>query len=128
MGRNRVPDAAVVSLGTVQRHTAPGPDVGRFVEENDLRAIHDGERESLYLCATLQVHLVLSDDLAVRAATRLNVTPVGSLGIVARAHRRGQLSLAEAERCMTDLASVSSLFVTPIIVELAIEQLRRHGG
>ena len=84
VGRNRVPDPAVVSLGTVQRHTAPESDVGRFVEENDLRATHAGERESLYLCAALQVHLVLTDDLAVRAAAaRLNVTPVGSLGIVA---------------------------------------------
>jgi hypothetical protein len=48
------------------------------------------------------------------------------LGVIVRAYRVGQLSLADAERHLTDLYAVSSLFVTRAIVELAIEQLRKH--
>jgi predicted nucleic acid-binding protein len=73
------------------------------------------------------VTVLLTDDLAVReAAKRLRLTPVGSLGVIVRAYRVGQLSLADAERHLTDLYAVSSLFVTQAIVELAIEQLRKH--
>jgi hypothetical protein len=49
---------------------------------------------------------------------------VGSLGVIAKAYRLGHVSQAEAERHMTNLYDVSSLFVTRTIVELAIEQLR----
>jgi len=70
------------------------------------------------------VSILLTDDLAVReAAKRLNLTPVGSLGIAARAYRRGHISLTDAKRHLTDLYDVSSLFLTRAIAELAIEQL-----
>ena len=70
---------------------------------------------------------LLTDDLAVReAAKSLNLTPVGSLGIVVRAYHLGNISLAEAEYCLNALYDVSSLFVTRAIVGLAIEQLRQH--
>jgi hypothetical protein len=48
------------------------------------------------------------------------------LGIIVRAYRLGQLSLADAERHLNDLDVVSSLFVTRAIVELAIEQLHKQ--
>ena len=71
---------------------------------------------------------MLTDDLAVREqAKRLSLTPVGSLGIVVRAYCLGHISLAEAERHITDLYDVSSLFVTRAVVELAVEQLRKHS-
>ncbi|RKY69208.1 MAG: hypothetical protein DRQ02_01715 [Candidatus Latescibacterota bacterium] len=53
----------------------------------------------------------------------MNLIPVGSLGVVLRAYRVGHIPLAEAERRIVELYDVSSLFVTPAIVELAIEQL-----
>jgi hypothetical protein len=56
------------------------------------------------------------------------VTPVGSLGVVARAYRSGRLSLDEAEHAMRALYDISSLFVTEAIVDLAIEQLRGQVG
>ena len=59
-----------------------------------------------------------------KAAKLLGLTPVGSLGIVARAHRMGRISRDAAERYLRDLHTVSSLFVTPTIVDLAIERLR----
>ena len=40
-----------------------------------------------------------------------------------KAYQLGRVSLAEAESHMIDLYDVSSLFVTKVIVELAIERL-----
>jgi len=125
--QDRVPQSDVLGLGTVQRHSLSQSEVTRFVQENDLEDLHDGERECLYLCQRMGVSLLLTDDLAVRkVAKRLNLTPVGSLGVVVRAYRLRHISLADAERHITGLCDVSSLFVTRAIVELAIEQLRKH--
>jgi predicted nucleic acid-binding protein len=75
------------------------------------------------------VPLLLTDDLAVRkAAQALGVTPVGPLGIIARAHRMGRISMDAAERYLRGLYAVSSLFVTPAIVDLATERLRTEGS
>jgi predicted nucleic acid-binding protein len=69
--------------------------------------------------------VLLTDDLAVRrAAKALSLTPVGSLGVIAKAYRIGRISLAAAERHLRELYTVSSLFVTQTIVDLAIERLR----
>lgn len=126
--QGRVPQGAVLELGIVQRHTLPPSQVTEFIQKNGLEALHDGERACLCLSQHLGVSILLTDDLAVReAAKRLNLTPVGSLGIVAKAYRLGHISLADAERYITDLYDISSLFVTRTIVELAIEQLHRRS-
>jgi len=129
--QGRTPQADVLRLSNVQRHTLLQAEVTQFIAENDLEGLQAGECECLYLCQELSVPLLLTDDLAVRrAAKRFNLTPVGSLGIVVRAYRLGCISLTDAERHVTELYDVSSLFVTRAIVELAIEQLRasRLGG
>ena len=83
-----------------------------------------GEQECLCLCKEIDVQTVLTDDLAAReAAKRLELTPVGSLGIVVKAFDQGLISLAEAEQALGDLYDVSSLFVTRTIVEIAMEQV-----
>ncbi len=116
-------------MGNVQQHTLSEPEVVQFVQENDLENLHDGERECLYLCQQMGVPILLTDDLAVRKAAKLlNLIPVGSLGVVVRAYRLGRIALADAERHITDLYDTSSLFVTRVIVELAIEQLHKHPG
>ena len=67
----------------------------------------------------------MTDDMAVRDAARnFHIVPVGSLGIVISAFKRGEIELHETERHITDLYEVTSLFVTHTIVELAIERLR----
>lgn len=125
----RVPQADVLRLGNVQRHTLSQAKVTQFIGENSLEELHAGECECLYLCQQLGVPILLTDDLAVReAAKRLSLTPVGSLGIVVRAYRVGLISLAEAERRIVELYDVSSLFVTRAIVELAIEQLHMYAN
>jgi predicted nucleic acid-binding protein len=73
--------------------------------------------------------VLLTDDLAVRdTARRFGLIPVGSLGVVVRAYRVGDISLEDAEQHLADLYDVNSLFVTRAIVDLAIEQLRSQSG
>ncbi len=111
----------------ILEYSAPQSEVAQFVRENNLTELHAGERECLYLCRQKGIITFLTDDLAVRdAARRLNLIPVGSLGIVVTAYKRKEISLPNAERYIADLYDVSSLFVTRDIADLAIEQLRTH--
>jgi predicted nucleic acid-binding protein len=115
-------------LTFAKRHFLEKGEVDSFTAEHGLEKLQTGERESLLLCARLAVPVLLTDDLAVRrAAKELGLTPVGSLGVVARAHRMGRISTDAAERLLRQLYTVSSLYVTPVIVELAIERLRAEG-
>ncbi len=124
--QNRLSQAGVLELGNIQPSSLSPAEVDRFILDNCLDDLHAGERQCLYLCQQIQVPLILTDDLAVRdAAKQLQLTPVGSLGIVVRAYRQGLITLTEAELAITQLYDVSSLYVTPAIVELAIEQLHQ---
>lgn len=119
------PESIREVLAFARRHTLEQDEVTAFTADHGLEKLQSGERESLLLCSKLGVPVLLTDDLAVRkAAKALQLTPVGSLGIIARAHRIGQISREAAERHLRDLQTVSSLFVTPAIVELAIERLQ----
>jgi predicted nucleic acid-binding protein len=122
----RVSSDAVRRLGIVQRHSLPQAEITEFTGKQNLHALHQGERECLYLCKHISVPTLLTDDLAVRdTAKRLSLIAVGSLGIIAKAYRLGHVSLADAEKHMMSLYDVSSLFVTRTIVDLAIEELRK---
>lgn len=111
------------------RHALDAADVQDFVSRYQLERLQAGECASLCLCRKLELSLVLTDDLAVReAAFRLGLTPVGSLGVIARAFLVGRLEREEAEARLEDLYSVSSLFVTRAIVDLAVERLREESA
>lgn len=87
--------------------------------------LHAGEQECLLLCQAKNITILLTDDMAVRnAAKRLDVIPVGSLGVIVKAYERGKISLQDAEHYIENLYSISSLFVTRTIADLAIEKLR----
>lgn len=93
-----------------------------------LAHLHGGERAALHLCARLQIPLLLTDDLAAReAARRLGVTPVGSVGIVAKGHHSGLIDLAEAEAALGRLYDTSTLFVARALIDQAIFALRGQG-
>jgi predicted nucleic acid-binding protein len=124
---DRISQSDAFGLGIVRQYTLDQQELAQFIKANNLEELHFGERESLSLCKHLAIQVLLTDDLAVReVARRLNLTPVGSLGVVVRAYRAGQISLAEAERDLMSLYEASSLFVTRTIVELAIAQLQRR--
>lgn len=111
-------------LSRASRHTLVSKELDEFAAKQGLQKLHGAERESLLLCWKLGVVVILTDDLAVRqAAKALGLIPIGSLGVIVKAHRLGRITREEAVIHLRRLATVSSLFVTPAIVELAIELL-----
>jgi len=121
------PSAIREQLTSAKRHALDQDAVTRFTAQHRLSKLQAGERESLLLCSELAVEVLLTDDLIVRRAAKdLGLIPVGSLGVIARAHRMGRIDLEAAERHLEELQTVSSLFVTPAIVDLAIERLRNE--
>ena len=126
---NRVREVDLAELRNIRRQTISPVQVTRFLRETGLEGLQTGDVESLCLCQHIQVSTLLTDDLSVReAAKQLSLTPVGSLGIVVRAYRVRHISLADAERYLTALYDTGSLFVTRVIVDLAIEQLRASSA
>lgn len=112
-------------LTFAKRHSLQKDEIARFTAEHGLAKLQAGEQESLLLCSKLAVPVLLTDDLAVRRIAKVvGLTPVGSLGIIAKAHQMGRLAIEAAEHHLRELYTVSSLFVTPTIVDLAIERLR----
>lgn len=121
VNKSRIPP---LGLDNVRRHTVAASNVEDFVQTRSLSNLHVGERESLFLCDQLNISLLLTDDLAVRdAARRLQVRPIGSLGIIVRGYKEEILTHSEAEQSLMALYEKSSLFVTQTIVEIAIGQL-----
>ena len=128
IGQGRVAEANLLELGNIEKRSPTQIEVDRFVQDNGLGTLHAGECESLYVCRQIGITSILTDDLAVReAAKRLQLTPVGSLGVVIRAYQSEIISLEEAERHILDLQDVSTLFVTRTIAELAIAELHQRA-
>lgn len=112
-------------LTFAHRHALEEGSVARFAAENNLQRLQAGDRESLYLATSLEIPVLLTDDLAVRRAAReVGLTPLGSLGVIAKASRAGLISIDDAEERLGRLHATSSLYVTKAIIELAIERLR----
>jgi predicted nucleic acid-binding protein len=121
----RVPEAAVLASANIVRRARPDADHVELIARHNLGNLQSGEISALSLGMAEGISILLTDDLAARDAARaLGMTPVGSLGVVVRAHHLGILSLTDAERTLCDLFQLSSLFVTRTIVDLAIEELR----
>ncbi len=126
VGYGHVSGEELTKLNNIKRHTVQKTAVDRFIKSHKFDDLDQGERECLYLCKKINVPLILTDDLAVRdAAVRLGIVPAGSLGIVVKSYRVGEISLSEAEDKLYALYEVSSLFVTKAIVDVAIENLRQ---
>jgi predicted nucleic acid-binding protein len=60
--------------------------------------------------------ILLDDSLARRAARLEGLTPVGSLGVLARAHRRGVLRRDQVARALGDLLA-AGLWMAPDVIE-----------
>jgi len=50
VGRKRITAPDILALDNIDRQTIPKEEVSRFVQRNNLEALHAGEHESLYLC------------------------------------------------------------------------------
>lgn len=120
----RLSERDLSAATNIQRYVVPYSESDQFVKENKITELHAGERECLFLCREKSLAILLTDDMAVRdAAKRLDLIPVGSLGVIFKAYERGQISLQDAEHYIANLYS-TRLFVTRAIADLAIEKLR----
>ena len=73
----RTPSEDFLKLSKVERHSVPQSNITWFVEKNNLKDLHSGECECLYLCMQIGVPILLTDDLAVcGAAKSLKLFPV----------------------------------------------------
>ena len=117
------PDA--FELENINLNKVKDIEVKKFIDKYELLKLHLGEKECLYLCRKLYINLILTDDLAVRdTAKKLDITPVGSIGVIIKSFKENIISLSQAEKYIINLYEISSLYVTKTIVELVIEELR----
>jgi predicted nucleic acid-binding protein len=71
----RVPAAAIEGPATI-RHSVAAATVALVREDRDVKGLHEGEIQALALCRELAIDLLLTDDLAARAAaSRLGIRP-----------------------------------------------------
>jgi predicted nucleic acid-binding protein len=125
--QSRVDENALTSLGNIERKRFEVRDIDAFVEAYHLTHLHRGECEALLACQRDAIQLLLTDDLAVReSAKQLGITPVGSLGVVMRGYRENRISYEQAVEKIQSLYQTSTLFVTPALVDLALEQLAQY--
>lgn len=122
----RKSDPDFFDLQNITLTKAQPEEIFDFISKHGLNNLHSGERDCLYLCQKLTIDTIFTDDLAARdAAKKLGITPVGSLGIVARLFKEQYISLDQAEKFLLSLYETSSLFVTKTLVDLVIEELRK---
>ena len=125
VGMQRLAGEDLDELANINIVNIAKTDIQTFTHRFGLEKLHSGEIEGLYLCRQLDIPLFLTDDLAARkSAKSLGIQPVGSIGIILRAWKLGELSVLEAKQNLKALQQVSSLFVTPEIIEIAIRRLQ----
>ncbi|HYG73630.1 MAG TPA: hypothetical protein VEK08_01255 [Planctomycetota bacterium] len=121
---NRVPTAELQEVGCVTRYQIGSAEVDAFAQLKRINNLHGGERSALALCEKSGAKIILTDDLAVRnIAGTLKLTPIGTLGIVFRACRDGRKTIEQGKQLILQLEGKSTLFVTPGLVQFALQQL-----
>lgn len=82
----------------------------------------------LALAKRLGAEIVFTDDLDLRDAVKSQkMTPVGTIGILLRAHREGYLSMGDINGALDDLLDRSSLYITGGLMAMAKRAVRRKN-
>jgi predicted nucleic acid-binding protein len=85
--------------------------------------LQEGEREALQVAREQHADLLLTDDTAARLASRtLGVSVHGTIGILFRAIRRGQMTGPEVATLLRSLPSVSTLHVKRSLLEEFVQR------
>jgi predicted nucleic acid-binding protein len=88
-----------------------------------------GEMEALALMEQMPEALFLTDDAAARlAAQQLGYRAHGTIGILLRAVRRGQLSAAQVRTLLLEIPTRSSLHIRPTLLADIMAQFRAEFG
>jgi len=89
--------------------------------------LQQAEIDTLFLAKNSN-SMFLTDDLEARdAANHLRIEVHGSLGIIAMAHKKQMISLAEAKQLILDLYNNSTIFLTKALVDLVMRELDKGG-
>ena len=84
------------------------------------------ESSAIWMCKSLQISVLLTDDLDAReVAKSLDITPVGTIGIIVRSFRENKIDREEAIRTLKNIHGISSLFVTSSLINDAIDEIRK---
>ena len=88
-----------------------------------------GEQEALAVCPLRPGAILFTDDAAVRlAAKTAGIRAYGTLGILVRAIRRGQLTSSEVVRLLEQIPSRTTLFIRKNLLLEIIEKVRKSVG
>lgn len=103
-------DASIVeeAVGTWIIKECVNPEVDRefrFLDTN-LR-LGQGEREALKLCKQLNAENFIVDDKEARRVSKiLNITPIGTCGIIVQAFKKGSITNREALQILDELVKI----------------------
>jgi len=85
-----------------------------------------GESSAIWLCKSLKISVLLTDDLAAREVAHAHgIRPVGTIGIILRSYRDGVISKSDALKILDVITIHSSLFVTSNLISLAKQELKK---
>ena len=94
-----------------------------FLDENDKIGL--GEKQALKLCKQLNADIFIVDDKEARRVSRiLKINPIGTCGILVQAHRKGLISINEAQEILDNLIKVK-FRIDSIVYSSIIKQLRK---
>lgn len=94
-----------------------------FSEKYDLDI---GEASAIWLCKSLKIPLLLTDDLSAREVSlNLEIKPVGTVGIITRCFREKIIDQEEAIQLLKEIHHRSSLFITSSLIELTIKEIKK---
>ena len=125
---------------TRHRPSALDPDIIQLVRTNislpqDTKlttlirafALDAGEQEALALMVQRPTAILLTDDAAARlVADQLGMRVHGTIGIVLRAIRREQRTLAQVLALLRELPQRSTLYIHPNLLKQIIEQVQHE--
>jgi len=82
---------------------------------------------ALTLSHKLSAFEILTDDLELRkAAESLGLETHGPLGIILRAYKKDRLSLSETKGSLRSFFAISSLYLSPKLVNRVIDELSKE--
>jgi hypothetical protein len=94
-----------------------------FLDENDKIGL--GEKQALKLCKQLNASLFIVDDNEARRVSRIiRIKPIGTCGILVQAHRKGLISINEAQEIIDDLIK-AEFRIDSIVYSSIIKELRK---
>lgn len=95
-----------------------------FLDENDKIGL--GEKQALKLCKQLNAGMFIVDDKEARRVSRiLRIKPIGTCGILVHAHKKGLISINEAQEMLDNLIKVK-FRIDPTVYRSIIKKMRQN--